>query len=170
MLKQIFVDGYNVINSWSNLNRIKEYSYEDARKKLIDMLLNYASYNGCKIILVFDAHHVKGNVEKKEKMHNMTVVFTKAEETADSYIERVVNNIGRKSEVYVVTSDNLEQQLIFQRGANRVSSLEFKSWVENSGMKIDTHCQNNTVLHKNLFGEVIDEEIAEKLENMRRSK
>ena len=42
-----------------------------------------------------------------------------------AYIEKEVNNIGRKFEVYVVTSDSLEQQTIFQRGAIRMSSLEF---------------------------------------------
>lgn len=168
-MKQIFVDGYNVINSWSELNSIKEYSYEAARAKLIDLLTNYAAFNGCKLILVFDAHMVKGSIEKKEKTGNMTVVFTKADETADSYIERVVNNIGRKAEVYVVTSDNLEQQLIFQRGANRVSSVEFKNWVENANSKIVSHCEKTVPDKRIVLSEVIDEESARKLESIRRS-
>ena len=119
------MDGYNVINSWPELNTIKDYSYEAARNALIDILLNYSAFRGCKVVLVFDAHMVKGSIEKKDRRDNLTIVFTKYDETADSYIERTVNHIGRKSEVYVVTSDSLEQQLIFQRGANRVSSLEF---------------------------------------------
>lgn len=169
-MKQIFVDGYNVINSWNELVREKECSYEAARSKLIDLLLNYAAFNGCKIILVFDAHMVKGSIEKKERMANLTVVFTKADETADSYIERIVNNIGRKSEVYVVTSDSLEQQLIFQRGANRVSSIEFKSWIEGSKGRISNECKNIASNSKNLLSEVIDEESAKKLERIRRSR
>lgn len=168
-MKQIFVDGYNVINSWSELNSIKEYSYEAARAKLIDLLINYAAFNGCKLILVFDAHMVKGSIEKKEKTGNMTIVFTKADETADSYIERVVNNIGRKAEVYVVTSDNLEQQLIFQRGANRVSSVEFKNWVESANSKIISHCEKTVSDKRIVLSEVIDEESARKLESIRRS-
>ena len=33
-VKNIFVDGYNVINSWPELKSIKEYSFEAARQKL----------------------------------------------------------------------------------------------------------------------------------------
>ncbi len=164
------MDGYNVINSWPELNNVKDYSFEGARSKLIDMLLNYAAFNGCKVILVFDAHMVKGSIEKKEKNGSLTIVFTKAEETADSYIERTVNLIGRKSEVYVVTSDSLEQQLIFQRGANRVSSLEFHHWVKNENTRIAKQCENKKFHNKNLFEESIDKESAEKLEKIRRGR
>lgn len=169
-MKHIFVDGYNVINSWNELIKEKEHSYEAARSKLIDLLMNYAAFNGCRITLVFDAHMVKGNIEKKERMTNLTIVFTKSEETADSYIERVVNNIGRKSEVYVVTSDSLEQQLIFQRGANRVSSMEFKKWVEGTEGKISKQCEKNNFNRRNLLSDSIDIESAEKLERIRRSR
>ena len=79
------------------------------------MLQNYAAYKSCKIVLVFDAHKVLGNLEKQDIVGNIVVVFTKDGETADSYIERVVDEIGRKVEVVVVTSDSLEQQTIFQR-------------------------------------------------------
>lgn len=164
------MDGYNVISSWPELKNIKEYSYESARSKLIDLLLNYSAFMGCKIILVFDAHMVKGSIEKKEKMGNLIVVFTKYEETADSYIERIVNNIGRKSEIYVVTSDALEQQLIFQRGANRVSSLEFHNWIDSEKKKISKQCENKNISNKNLFAESIDSVSAEKLEKIRRSR
>lgn len=66
-MKHIFVDGYNVINSWPELNSLKNDSYESARTKLIDLLLNYAAYKGCKVVLVFDAHMVKGSLEKKRE-------------------------------------------------------------------------------------------------------
>lgn len=169
-MKHIFVDGYNVINSWPELNRLKNDSYESARVKLIDLLLNYAAFKGCKVVIVFDAHMVKGSLEKKERIGNLTIVFTKTDETADSYIERTVNGIGRKSEVYVVTSDSLEQQLIFQRGAIRVSSLEFYHWINDEKNKIAKSCEVTGGNHRNLFEEYIDKESAEKLERIRRSR
>ena len=52
-MRNVFVDGYNVINSWPELNRIKEYSFEAARDKLIEIMQNYGAYNGYKIFLVF---------------------------------------------------------------------------------------------------------------------
>lgn len=168
-MKQFFVDGYNVIHSWQELNTIKDYSYESAREKLIELLLNYTVFSGCRMTLVFDAHMVKGSLEKKERIaKNMLVVFTKADETADSYIERTVNSIGRKHEVYVVTSDSLEQQLVFQRGANRISSLEFHNWIINANKRIVKHCEKQNSGNRNLLVDAIDEESAQKLENIRR--
>ena len=66
-------------------------------KSLIEILQNYATYKGYKIFIVFDAHMVNGSLEKREKISdNIIVVFTKEGETADSFIEKDVNNIGRK--------------------------------------------------------------------------
>ena len=68
-MKIIFVDGYNIINSWPTLRDIKEYSYETARQNLIDYMQNYSSFKGYKIFLVFDAHKVKGSIEKLSLIH-----------------------------------------------------------------------------------------------------
>ena len=52
-------------------------------------------------------------------------MFTKEGETADSYIEREVNQyITPLNRVVVATSDYAEQWLIFQRGALRQSANE----------------------------------------------
>ena len=124
-MKNIFVDGYNVINSWPDLKEKKDVSFEGARQSLIDKLHNYGVFKECRIILVFDAHKVAGNIESKELSGNIITVFTKEGEIADAYIERMVDELGRKVEIVVVTSDRLEQQTIFQRGAVRMSSIEF---------------------------------------------
>ena len=65
-----------------------------------------------------------------EKLHNISVVYTKEAETADMYIEKVTNEIGRKHRVRVATSDGLEQLIIIGHGALRVSAAEFKKEVE----------------------------------------
>lgn len=169
-MRKIFVDGYNVINSWPQLRDMKNYSYEAARAKLIEMLQNYAAFKGWNIIIVFDAHMVKGSLEKKERLGNLILVFTKEGETADGYIERIVNNIGRTSEVYVVTSDSLEQQITFQRGAVRVSSIEFYYSVVNDSNKLVKKYESRYSSNRNLLEENIDKESAQKLEKIRRSK
>lgn len=87
-MKILLVDGYNVINCWPNLNKVKDYSFSGARNKLEDILINYASYNNCKIYLVYDAHKVTGNIEKVESGKYINIIFTKDGETADQYIEK----------------------------------------------------------------------------------
>ena len=55
-MKLVFVDGYNVLNSWPNLKTDKEYTFDGTREKLIDIMHNYGSYSDCKVILVFDGY------------------------------------------------------------------------------------------------------------------
>ncbi len=163
-MKTVFVDGYNVINSWPNLKNIKDYSLESSRQKLIDTLLNYSEFKGYKLFIVFDAHMVKGSLEKKERQGNLVVVFTKDGETADNYIEKMVDQVGRKSDVLVVTSDSIEQQVTFQRGATRMSSIEFYHEVINIEKKIQIRTDKNYLDKRNWLEDRIDKKILEELE------
>jgi len=170
-LRNIFVDGYNVINSWPELRDIKDYSFEAARQKLIDYLQNYGAFKGYKIILVFDAHMVSGSLQKKEKIsEHLSVVYTKEGETADTYIEKTIDSIGRKTEVCVVTSDSLEQQLVFQRGAIRISSLEFYFDVKETENRISVKTQKKYSEKRDLLEDRIQKDVLEKLEKIRRSR
>lgn len=169
-MKYIFVDGYNVIGSWPSLKTNKKISFEAARAKLIETLKNYSVFSDCKIIIVFDAHMVKGSLENKENVSsNLSIVFTKEAETADSYIEKTVNTIGRKFDVLVVTSDSLEQQVTFQRGAIRMSSLEFYFEVNKVEKAIQEKIYKKYSEKKNTIGDRVDEKILEELEKIRRS-
>ncbi|MDR5588570.1 MULTISPECIES: NYN domain-containing protein [Clostridium] len=169
-MKIIFVDGYNVINSWPDLKIKKNYSFDGARRSLVDTMHNYGVYNDCKVIIVFDAHKVSGSIQKVETVNkNLSIVFTKDGETADSYIEKEVNLLGRKYEVIVVTSDWLEQQTIFQRGAVRMSSLEFYNDVLDIENSIRKRKNKSKISEKNILSDNIDLEILKKLEKIRRS-
>ncbi|MCR3758035.1 NYN domain-containing protein [Clostridium felsineum] len=171
-MKTILVDGYNVINSWGELNIIKDdVSLESARDRLIEVLIEYGEFTNCKIIVVFDAHHMQGNIGEKIKMYDkFTIVYTKSGETADSFIERYVNKIGRKSEVCVVTSDNLEQQVVFQRGSTRMSSIEFYNDVKKIRAKISKKAEKISSEKKyNRLEDRIDKKIMEKLDKIRKN-
>ena len=169
-MRFVFVDGYNVVNSWDILKKEKSVSLESARQKLIDILDNYGAINGCKVILVFDGYKVAGNRESKyEYNKNLMVIFTKDGVTADAYIEKEVNHIGRKYEVYVVTSDSLEQQTVFQRGATRVSSVEFYNLVLKTNEDIKHNSKKVNLNDKNVLLDNIDDDVLKKLEAMRRS-
>ncbi|OOM11216.1 NYN domain-containing protein [Clostridium saccharobutylicum] len=170
-MKTIFVDGYNVVNSWPNLKQDKDVSFEGSRQLLIDILHNYGVFKECKIVLVFDAHKVAGSIEKEEQINkNISVVFTKSGETADSYIEKKVNGLGRKHEIVVVTSDNLEQQTIFQRGATRMASIEFYNEVLKVEKSIRSRAEKNENKQRNSISDNIDDNTARLLEEIRRSK
>jgi predicted RNA-binding protein with PIN domain len=169
-MRSIFVDGYNVINSWPELREIKEYSLESAREKLIEILQNYSAYNGYKLFVVFDAHLQSGSIEKREKLiSNLVVIYTKEGQTADEFIEKTINSIGRKIDVCVVTSDSLEQQVIFQRGATRLSSLEFHHEVKDVESKIKIETEKEYLEKRHSLKELLQKDVFEQLEKIRRS-
>lgn len=168
-MRIVLVDGYNVVNSWPKLNDIKDISFDSSRDELIGRMKNYSSFTGDRVYVVFDAHLKPGSLEKKEKQGNVYIVFTKEGETADSYIERFVNEKGRKNNICVVTSDLKEQQLIFQRGAVRMSSLEFLQDVNNIEEEIKNIHRKKYIHIKNELAKNLDEETRKKLEEIRRS-
>lgn len=122
----LFVDGYNIINSWQRLKAIKDVDFEGARDKLIDILAEYKHYSEIEIILVFDAHLVTGNMGTVTVRNGLEVVYTKEGETADHYIERKLDEIGKIRKVRVATSDWIEQQIILGRGGTRISARELE--------------------------------------------
>ena len=78
---------------------------------------------------MFDAYKVKNNPGEVEKIHNISVVYTKEAETADMYIEKATHRLGKHHKVRVATSDSLEQLIILGQGALRISADAFSKEV-----------------------------------------
>ena len=121
----LLVDGYNIIFAWDELKRLAADDLSHARDRLIEILQNYQGYKRCEVILVFDAYKLKGHGREIEQQGNISVVYTKEAETADSYIERVSKQLLKNNRVRVATSDGLEQLIILGNGAMRISAREF---------------------------------------------
>lgn len=128
----LFVDGYNIINSWQELEELSKISLEDARDALTDMLMEYSHMTNEKIILVFDAYLVKKSGGKIYHREKIDVVYTKELQTADHYIESELEKIGKLRNVRVATSDNIEQQMILARGGQRISARELEVEIKNA--------------------------------------
>ena len=132
----LLVDGYNIIFSWDELNTLAKDNLELARNTLINAMCNYRGFTACKLILVFDAYKVKGNVREVEEVNGITVIYTKEAETADMYIEKATHELSKKYRVRVATSDRLEQIIILGNGAYRMSASEFHDEVMNTEREI----------------------------------
>ena len=120
----MLVDGYNVIFAWKELNELAQVNLDGARLKLMDIMSNYQGYKQCELILVFDAYKVKEQERVVENYHNISIVYTKEAETADTYIERTAHKLSREHKVRVATSDGMEQVIIMGSGAFRMSAQE----------------------------------------------
>lgn len=133
----LYVDGYNIINSWEELKELSKISLEDARIRLLEILSEYLHYSNIDITVVFDAYMVKGNITTIDEYKGVKVVYTKENELADHYIERILDEIGRVKKVTVATSDRIEQDIIMQKGGIRISALELKAEIENAKKAIE---------------------------------
>lgn len=125
----LLVDGYNMIFAWDELKKLAQDDLELARQTLIRILCNYQGFRKCNLILVFDAYKVTDGQEKIEKQNGIYVVYTRHAQLADNYIERVTNQLGKRYQIRVATSDGLEQIITLAHGALRVSAQSFREEV-----------------------------------------
>lgn len=126
----LIVDGYNVLYNWDNLEELCRMDYGAARQQLLETLCNYQGFMRCKIAVIFDAYKVKGGGSASSgKFHDIEVIYTNEDQTADSYIERMTKELSGKYQVRVVTSDSQVQQISLGHGALRTSSREFEAEV-----------------------------------------
>ena len=72
----LFVDGYNMIGAWPELDRLKKRDeIQAARDLLLFELSNYRKYRDINVIVVFDAQFVPGITTTFDE-YQVTVVFT----------------------------------------------------------------------------------------------
>lgn len=155
----IVIDGYNIIGAWDELQKVKATDLGQARDHLINLMADYQAYKGVRVIVVFDAHFVAGK-ESKEKAYKIDVIYTKENETADECIEKLVTDYKNvENQVYVATSDYLEQRITFGRGALRKSARELQIEVEEMQREIaekidyqqEKQPQSKVYLHKDVL-------------------
>lgn len=143
MMDVLVVDGYNIIGAWDELQEAKAKDLGQARDLLIELMADYQAYTGYRVVVVFDAHYVHG-VESKYKKYKIETIYTKENETADECIEKLVTSYKNiRNQVYVATSDYMEQRIIFGKGALRKSArelaIELKGIAKEIEDKIEEH-------------------------------
>ena len=131
------IDGYNLIFSWDELKATAADDLGLAREKLLTALANYQAFTGCKMAVIFDGYRLPGGEGERSDVGGVHVVFTKEHETADAYIERFVNELGKNERVRVVTSDGMIQLGALRAGVLRMSSREFRAEIGRVLKEID---------------------------------
>ena len=161
----LLVDGYNIIFAWEELKELAESNIDAARGKLMDILCDYQGFKKCRLIVVFDAYKVKGNIGEVQKYHNIEVVYTKEAETADMYIEKAAHKIAKGDyRVTVATSDGLVQLIVWGQGCLLLSARELKEEISRAKTQIRqeyTECRSEAT---NRFGDAISQDIISGME------
>ena len=121
----LIVDGYNLIFASEELRELASRRLDLARARLTDMLSSYCGYTRSELVLVFDGFRTPGNPGSRTDDHNIHVAYTRDGETADAYIEKLAEEIGKNYDVRVISSDNLIRLSALRSGVLRSSSGEF---------------------------------------------
>ena len=112
----LIVDGYNVTKTG-----FPDLSLEKQRTRLLTGLSNLAARSGAEVTCCFDGAALEGRVPAAAA-RGVRVLFSKAGETADELIRRLVRAEPRGRPVCVVSSDREVADGVRRDGARPVSS------------------------------------------------
>ncbi|KQY85762.1 RNA-binding protein [Paenibacillus sp. Root52] len=165
----LLVDGYNMIGDWPELSKLAQSGLEEARNRLLSRLADYQAFSGRKVIVVFDAYLVPG-LGKSFTQSKIQIYFTKEKETADECIERLVRELSmRRRQIYVATSDMVEQHVIFGQGALRVSARELLIEVEQNEKELQKRLEERqSQTTRNTLGGKLSPDVLKQFERWRR--
>lgn len=162
----LYVDGYNIINSWANLKELSKESLEEARELLISEMAEYSALSDEEVVLVFDAYRSDAVKETIEEKLGITIVYTKKFQTADTYIEKEMDKLARRHNVRVATNDAQVQSLAFERGASRITALELYNDLLNKRLNIKR--SNKKTFNNNFDKFPLSEDVLDKIEEIRK--
>ncbi|MBM3709038.1 MAG: NYN domain-containing protein [Actinobacteria bacterium] len=131
------VDGYNFIFNYYKAKKPKNFRTKKIsnyitnddlnylREKLVRDLTQYKNYTGCSLIVVFDAKKSANLEQNKQKIDSIEVIYSKSGQTADSVVEKLVYGNEKFERIFVVTSDYMQQKVVFRQNVYRKSIREF---------------------------------------------
>ena len=127
--KRYIIDGYNCLYSWKCMEDWQKEELGAAREHLLTILFSYQAYLRCPMTVVFDGYKRKDNAGSVEKRGDMTIVYTRTDQTADAWIEKETYDTRGRYDTTVVTGDALIQNSVLASGAVRMSSRELESQI-----------------------------------------
>ena len=115
---KILIDGYNLIG-------IAHGDLEKARNEIIKTLREYCKVRGHEVTIVFDGWKAGGKDETKIKSQDLTIIYSRLAENADSVIKRIISD--SQTPWIVVSSDREISDHALRNDMAAVTSQEFES-------------------------------------------
>lgn len=116
----LVVDGHSMVFQWPELRALHGRNGPAAREQLVRALTGYQDATGTHVIVVFDGKGARAN--EASEPAGIQVFYSKAGQTADSVIERIVATYAAKYEITVATDDHMERTTVESFGGGWMSS------------------------------------------------
>lgn len=124
-LVRILIDGYSLLHGWPELAPGKPRHSAAARDELIHQLTLYRDAAGTPITIVFDGANNDRKLSTVESTADVEILYSRAGQTADQIIERVVHRMAPYGDVLAVTDDFAERDTVIAMGGMASSCLNF---------------------------------------------
>lgn len=121
----VIVDGHNFIFNFLKGNKATSEKLTYFREKLIADLDLYKNQKDCDMTVVFDARNSDNSSRSIQIIDGVKVIYSRKNETADAIIEELAGMESGYRRTFVVTSDYLQQKVVFGKNIYRKSSREF---------------------------------------------
>lgn len=138
----LLVDGYNVVGTWHRLKQTRDrLGLEEARRELVELLVDYSAYQNFDTQIVFDAQYQDSPSSREVVTANVCVCYTDYKQTADTYIERACSLYRKdmrkfEQRLIVATSDRAQQLTVTGYGAEWMSAQHLLTEVELAELRL----------------------------------
>jgi hypothetical protein len=116
-----YIDGYN----WLFRTPKTNLSFEEKRRKFIADIQDLVSESSCVVTIVFDSSDPTRTMSTRGHYQSLEIVYTPKMQTADQYIEEVVESAQHPGHLTVITMDRELKNKCLLRGASVLNMKEF---------------------------------------------
>lgn len=171
-MKELYIiDGYNFIFNYFKPEGVSKEKLTFFRDRLVRDLAQYSNFKGYRFAVVFDAKHSPRRTRSEKKIDNVDIIYSRGEETADTIIEKLVHTNEEYERIFVITSDYMQQKVVFKKDIYRKSIREFAIELDGFKKELDREIENLKSDAEKSFYMVekrLDKKTRNRLEDMRK--
>lgn len=121
--ERLIIDGYSLIHRDHELKHMVNVSLRRARELLIEKISRTATGMAETVTIVFDGQQDTG--VDNDGTHAVEILYSSSGQTADTVIERLVQQARHPSRWMVVTNDRRERETVMAAGVQTMSCAVF---------------------------------------------
>lgn len=125
------IDGYNLIHALGMIQKnMAAGGLETSRRALLDFLATAFGDDAANVTVVFDAKQAPRGMARMQKYRGLHVHFAPKGQSADDWIETLIENEKQPEFLVVVSNDSRLQNAARQRGAQASSDQTLLDFLE----------------------------------------
>ncbi|HMP96856.1 MAG TPA: NYN domain-containing protein [Kiritimatiellia bacterium] len=121
--QRLLIDGYSLIHRDPETKKIVAHNLRRARETLIEKISRTATALAEHVTIVFDGQ--QGSGSPPGGIQAVEILYSAAGQTADTVIERLVQEAGTPATWLVVTNDRRERETVLAAGVQTMSCAVF---------------------------------------------